>query len=1365
MSLNVGSLWASLSLNISQFMSGLAQASVAATQTAATMQNAFGAGPQNAINNTTGAVNRLSRSANTAGKDIQRIVGGILISQAFYRLANGIEEAAKAILTFSNNMQTATIAFEYFLGTEDRAKAFVETMKDFAAVTPFTTEQALSQSRRLMAMGFAAESVKNVMQILVDTASATGGTAEQMDRIVLALGQMKTNGYIAGQELRQLAEAGVPIYKILQEQLGLTADQLRKIGKMKISGDLGVAAVLKGLEERYKGAAAKIAETVPGMWSTIQDDFLIISELMFAGPYKSLEKLLRGIRNKMEEMRTVIRTSGLGGLMESIFPPELHTSIRAIVGGFQSLIGSIQILWKALQPVVEMIGASLIRSLAVVIPFIAGVVRAIVNFIAAAMQASPAIKILVQAIIALTVANLAAKALMFLWSVVRLGAICTAVAQAVTFLSKSIQALYIVCTKNPIVGIITLIAAALISLALSSKTVSNWLDSVIGKLGQLGGINVDDILKPTDSEAMKKWTETFNKSLKDMGKNLKGVGKEAAGADKKLKDIMSFDEVYRLEDAADATEDWADAFKDMDMSIPDMPDMSLPGFSTGEIDSDINIPPMIPGSGNPNNGGGNGQPPIDPAPVTSFAETVESAIAKMKLALQPAWETVQVWCANVGNAFATAGSSIGTFFTITIPGKASVFQKSIENTFSAAETSVNTFVTSAQTQLNAWAESTKTSISNWVNNTGTSISNWVTNRISDFGTWVTNTDTSISTWANITWSNFATWAVNVGTEFTNWSMNTQTTVSTWTTNTATSLGTWITNTWTSFTIWATNIGTEFTNWASNTGVTITAWSANTATSFSTWISSTWTNFKIWSANVGSVFTDWASSTWTTISKWSTDTITSIGTWITNTRSSLTTWATNVGVDFTNWATATWSTISKWSANTATSISKWVDVTGTDFVNWLTNTETDFVNWSASVVETFSTWSSDVITTISTWATDSSTQVADWVINTGSDFATWSYDVGTTISTWVTDTSVSIADWATNTGVSISTWVTSTSTSILTWSTTVLNTITTWITNTKTNIATWATGTANNIATWVKTTSANMVTWAKGASSSIGTFVSNTSSNIATWGTNTASNIATWVKTTAANFTSWGTNVMNNIATVGSNLMSNMAAALNNMSGNIGSWIKGTSQGFADWGMNVTKNIGSAVSGMVNSIGGALSAAWSKIKEFASAVGAAVGGFWDSNKEWIVPVGIGLAAVGLGAVAIASGGTLAPAAAAGIAALVSIPAMNATQPQSIQGLERGGFVDKDQLVRMGERNRREVTMPLENKSYMRPFADAVASGIADFFGNQESSDRGNSGFGDRIPVYVHTLIADEKGLKDLERRLEIIRISENQRKGG
>ena len=84
---------------------------------------------------------------------------------------------------------------------------------------------------------------------------------------------------------------------------------------------------------------------------------------------------------------------------------------------------------------------------------------------------------------------------------------------------------------------------------------------------------------------------------------------------------------------------------------------------------------------------------------------------------------------------------------------------------------------------------------------------------------------------------------------------------------------------------------------------------------------------------------------------------------------------------------------------------------------------------------------------------------------------------------------------------------------------------------------------------------------------------------------------------------------------------------------------------------------------------------------------------------------------------------------------------------IPALERGGIVRKHTLVRMGEKDRKEAVVPLENPEYMRPFSQAVANDLAALIGGGGGSQE------DRLPImYVQNLIADERGLRELERRL-------------
>jgi hypothetical protein len=65
--------------------------------------------------------------------------------------------------------------------------------------------------------------------------------------------------------------------------------------------------------------------------------------------------------------------------------------------------------------------------------------------------------------------------------------------------------------------------------------------------------------------------------------------------------------------------------------------------------------------------------------------------------------------------------------------------------------------------------------------------------------------------------------------------------------------------------------------------------------------------------------------------------------------------------------------------------------------------------------------------------------------------------------------------------------------------------------------------------------------------------------------------------------------------------------------------------------------------------------------------------------------------------------------------------------------------------------------------MKPFSKAVASDLASMMGEQVSYS-GSSNSDTRPVVYVHNLIADDRGLKELARKLNIINVQEEERKG-
>lgn len=326
-------------------------------------------------------------------KDTKRIISGILVSQGFYALSNALVDAASAALEFSMNMETAAVSLEYFVdaavGTEEAAaqvQAYLREVNNFAAKTPFSTDDVLTLSKYMQAVGVAMGQTQSVLSVITDTAAATGATQENLQRITFALGQMLTKGRIANEEIRQLANANIPIYQILQEELGLTGDQISNIGNYWIDAETAVVAILNGLNKRYAGASDKIAETLTGLTDTIVDDAKIIADTAFGGIYDKITSVAGTLRDTLDEWRTIVTEQGAAGLANHLLitidpSGELGNEILALIGNLKQLGASIKELYTAAKPIIKVFGQSLYASINLATIALTGITEVVGEFI------------------------------------------------------------------------------------------------------------------------------------------------------------------------------------------------------------------------------------------------------------------------------------------------------------------------------------------------------------------------------------------------------------------------------------------------------------------------------------------------------------------------------------------------------------------------------------------------------------------------------------------------------------------------------------------------------------------------------------------------------------------------------------------------------------------------------------------------------------------------------------------------------------------------------------------------------------------------------------------------------------------------
>ena len=178
----------------------------------------------------------------------------------------------KAIAT-AGQFEQMRIAFTTMLGSAEKADRFLRKLYDFAAKTPFEIEGLQQQVQLLLALGFKAEEVIPTLRAVGDAVAALGGGADLLNRVVLALGQIRAKGKVSAEEMRQLAEAGIPAWEMLAKKIGTDIPTAMKLAeKGAIDAATGVSAILEGMNRRFAGMMDVQSRTLLGIWSNIKDN-------------------------------------------------------------------------------------------------------------------------------------------------------------------------------------------------------------------------------------------------------------------------------------------------------------------------------------------------------------------------------------------------------------------------------------------------------------------------------------------------------------------------------------------------------------------------------------------------------------------------------------------------------------------------------------------------------------------------------------------------------------------------------------------------------------------------------------------------------------------------------------------------------------------------------------------------------------------------------------------------------------------------------------------------------------------------------------------------------------------------------------
>ena len=188
-------------------------------------------------------LDRLERKGRSVGTAL-KAAGGALAA-----FATG--SAVRSIVTTTARFEDLQDTLNTVTGSaKDGAKAF-DDIKKFATSTQFGVEELTTTFIKLKGSGI--EPTKELLTTFTDTAAVTTdqlGTLEAMADLF----SRTTAGGLGLEELNRLADRGVPVFRILEEQLGLTRLQISEFGKTAEGADKIRSALQRGLNESFGGA-------------------------------------------------------------------------------------------------------------------------------------------------------------------------------------------------------------------------------------------------------------------------------------------------------------------------------------------------------------------------------------------------------------------------------------------------------------------------------------------------------------------------------------------------------------------------------------------------------------------------------------------------------------------------------------------------------------------------------------------------------------------------------------------------------------------------------------------------------------------------------------------------------------------------------------------------------------------------------------------------------------------------------------------------------------------------------------------------------------------------------------------------------
>ena len=222
-----------------------------------------------------------------------------------------IEGYIMKLVKVRGEFELQNTALASILQNKDQADKLFGQITELAVKSPFTVKELTTYTKSLSAYSVEYEKLYDTTKMLADVSAGLG---VDMQRLILAFGQVKAANFLRGTETRQFTEAGINMLGELAKYYSELEGRIVSVGEVqerqfkRMISSQDVEQVFKRLTSAggmFYDMQERQAETLAGMMSNLQDSIDLMLNDIGKGNESVIKDMIKNIRSIIENWREV----------------------------------------------------------------------------------------------------------------------------------------------------------------------------------------------------------------------------------------------------------------------------------------------------------------------------------------------------------------------------------------------------------------------------------------------------------------------------------------------------------------------------------------------------------------------------------------------------------------------------------------------------------------------------------------------------------------------------------------------------------------------------------------------------------------------------------------------------------------------------------------------------------------------------------------------------------------------------------------------------------------------------------------------------------------------------------------------------